>query len=214
MSEPFITIAQNTSFEMVIKKSRFICSLGRISTANDAQAFIDQVRTANRKANHNCFAYLVGDHDQVQRESDNGEPSGTAGVPILESLQLAKLHNVVAVVTRYFGGIKLGAGGLIRAYSNVTTNAIHQAGLVQRIIQTAVDITVSYALHDQLLYFLKEHQVAVANEEYGVDVRVTVFVNRAALASLTAQLTNRFNNQLKIKKGQPRYHEVPFHQHS
>lgn len=210
MSEPFITIAKNTSFEMVIKKSRFICSIGRANTEEAAQDFIAQVQTANRKANHNCFAYMIGDKDQVQRKSDNGEPSGTAGVPILESLQLAKLHNVVAVVTRYFGGIKLGAGGLIRAYSNVTTNAIHQAGLVQRVLQTAVDITVSYAQHDKLLYFLKEQQVEVANEAYGVDVTVTIFVDQAACDDLIDQLTNRFNDQLQIKKGQPRNHEVPY----
>ncbi len=210
MSEPFITITKNTSFEMVIKKSRFICSIGRANTEEAAQDFIAQVQTANRKANHNCFAYMIGDKDQVQRESDNGEPSGTAGVPILESLQLAKLHNVVAVVTRYFGGIKLGAGGLIRAYSNVTTNAIHQAGLVQRVLQTAVDITVSYAQHDKLLYFLKEQQVEVANEAYGVDVTVTIFVDQAACDDLIDQLTNRFNDQLQIKKGQPRNHEVPY----
>ena len=210
MSEPFITIAKNTSFEMVIKKSRFICSIGRANTEEAAQDFIAQVQTANRKANHNCFAYMIGDKDQVQRESDNCDPSGTAGVPILESLQLAKLHNVVAVVTRYFGGIKLGAGGLIRAYSNVTTNAIHQAGLVQRVLQTAVDITVSYAQHDKLLYFLKEQQVEVANEAYGVDVTVTIFVDQAACDDLIDQLTNRFNDQLQIKKGQPRNHEVPY----
>ena len=210
MSELFITIAKNTSFEMVIKKSRFICSIGRANTEEAAQDFIAQVQTANRKANHNCFAYMIGDKDQVQRESDNGEPSGTAGVPILESLQLAKLHNVVAVVTRYFGGIKLGAGGLIRAYSNVTTNAIHQAGLVQRVLQTAVDITVSYAQHDKLLYFLKEQQVEVADEAYGVDVTVTIFVDQAACDDLIDQLTNRFNDQLQIKKGQPRNHEVPY----
>lgn len=210
MSEPFITIAKNTSFEMVIKKSRFICSIGRADTEEAAQDFIAQVQIANRKANHNCFAYMIGDKDQVQRESDNGEPSGTAGVPILESLQLAKLHNVVAVVTRYFGGIKLGAGGLIRAYSNVTTNAIHQAGLVQRVLQTAVNITVSYAQHDKLLYFLKEQQVEVADEAYGVDVTVTIFVDQAACDDLIDQLTNRFNDQLQIKKGQPRNHEVPY----
>ncbi len=210
MSEPFITIAKNTSFEMVIKKSRFICSIGRVETEEAAQDFIAQVQAANRKATHNCFAYMVGDNDQVQRESDNGEPSGTAGVPILESLQLAKLHNVVAVVTRYFGGIKLGAGGLIRAYSNVTTNAIHQAGLVQRVIQTAVDITVSYAQHDKLLYFLKEQEVEVANEEYGVAVTVTIFVDQAKSDDLIGLLTNRFNGQLQIKKGQPRNHEVPY----
>lgn len=210
MSKPFITIAQNGQFEMVIKKSRFICTIGRANTEEAAQAFITEVQQANRKATHNCFAYMLGDNDQVQRESDNGEPSGTAGVPILESLQLAKLHNVVAVVTRYFGGIKLGAGGLIRAYSNVTTNAIHAVGLVQRVLQTSVTITASYAQYDSLLYFLKERQIEVADEQYGVDVTTTIFVDEAQLADLTDDLTNRFNNQLTIKKGEPRYNEVPY----
>lgn len=210
MSEQFITIAKNTSFTMVIKKSRFICSLGRIENEADAQSFIERIQTTNRKATHNCFAYMIGESDQVQRESDNGEPSGTAGIPILESLQLAKLHNVVAVVTRYFGGIKLGAGGLIRAYSNVTTNAIHQAGLVQRVMQTAVDITISYAQHDRIRYFLKEHQIELVNETYGVNVTVTVFVNQADCDDLINQLTNYFNGQLQTKKGQPRKHEVPY----
>ena len=121
MSEPFLTIAKNTSNEMVIKKSRFICSIARVTSDEAAQQFINQISTENRKATHNCYAYMVGDRDQIQRESDNGEPSGTAGVPILESLQLAKLHNVVAVVTRYFGGIKLGGGGLVRAYTMATS---------------------------------------------------------------------------------------------
>ena len=127
---------------MVIKKSRFIWSIARVTSDEAAQQFINQISTENRKATHNCYAYMVGDRDQIQRESDNGEPSGTAGVPILESLQLAKLHNVVAVVTRYFGGIKLGAGGLIRSYSNSTTNAIHKAGLVQLVTKAILEITV------------------------------------------------------------------------
>lgn len=210
MSKEFITIAHQASFEMVIKKSRFICTIGRATTEEEAKQLIATVSQENKKANHNCFAYMVGDNDQVQRESDNGEPSGTAGVPILESLQLAKVHNVVAVVTRYFGGIKLGAGGLIRAYSNVTTNAIHEAGLVQRIRQATLAVTVNYALHDPLTYYLKEHQIEVAHEDYGVKVTVTIYVNEDDLTQVTADLQNRFNQQLTIKKGHPRYNEVPY----
>lgn len=117
MVAQYLTIHQNTEFELVIKKSRFICSLARVHSEQEAQDFITRISKENRKANHNCYAYLLGDNDQIQRESDNGEPSGTAGVPILEALQLAHVRDVCAVVTRYFGGIKLGAGGLIRAYS-------------------------------------------------------------------------------------------------
>ena len=210
MTTPFLTIANASQTELVIKKSRFICSLQRISSEEDAQNFIKEVQAANRKANHNCFAYLVGDQDQVQRESDNGEPSGTAGVPILESLQMAKLHNVVAVVTRYFGGIKLGAGGLIRAYSNVTTEAVHHAGIVQRIKQLQIAITVSYRQHDALLYYLKEHQLAVSNEDYGINVTTNVFINEATAEDTIAQLQNRFNHQLEIRKMGSHFHEIPY----
>ena len=210
MEQPFLTIAQATKFELIIKKSRFICAPQRVETEEEAQAFIKTVQTANRKATHNCFAYLVGDHDQVQRESDNGEPSGTAGIPILESLQLAKLHNVVAVVTRYFGGIKLGAGGLIRAYSNVTTKAVHQAGIVQRVKQLRLQITVSYRQHDALVYYLKEQHLTLAGEEYGVNVTTNVFVNEGDATNIMTNLQNRFNDQLIIKKAGSHFHEVSY----
>lgn len=210
MTEPYLTIAQNTTYEQTIKKSRFICSIARVSSEEEAQQFIASIQAANKKATHNCFAYMIGDNDQIQRESDNGEPSGTAGIPILESLKLAKIHNVVAVVTRYFGGIKLGAGGLIRAYSNTTTEAIHQAGLVQRIKQAILKITVTYALHDPLLYYLKENNLEVASEEYGVNVETSIYVNETDLKDVKENLINRFNDQFQITEGDQRFNEIPY----
>ena len=210
MTEPYLTIAKNTTYEQIIKKSRFICSIARVSSDEEAQQFIASIQAANKKATHNCFAYMIGDNDQIQRESDNGEPSGTAGIPILESLKLAKIHNVVAVVTRYFGGIKLGAGGLIRAYSNTTTEAIHQAGLVQRIKQAILKITVTYALHDPLLYYLKENNLEVASEEYGVNVETSIYVNETDLKDIKEKLINRFNDQLQITEGDQRFNEIPY----
>ena len=210
MTEPYLTIAKNTTYEQTIKKSRFICSIARVSSEEEAQQFITSIQAANKKATHNCFAYMIGDNDQIQRESDNGEPSGTAGIPILESLKLAKIHNVVAVVTRYFGGIKLGAGGLIRAYSNTTTEAIHQAGLVQRIKQAILKITVTYALHDPLLYYLKENNLEVASEEYGVNVETSIYVNETDLKDVKEKLINRFNDQLQITEGDQRFNEIPY----
>ncbi|MCC4347380.1 YigZ family protein [Limosilactobacillus reuteri] len=210
MTEPYLTIASNTTYEQTIKKSRFICSIARVSSEEEAQQFIASIQTANKKATHNCFAYMIGDNDQIQRESDNGEPSGTAGIPILESLKLAKIHNVVAVVTRYFGGIKLGAGGLIRAYSNTTTEAIHQAGLVQRIKQAILKITVTYVLHDPLLYYLKENNLEIADEEYGVNVETSIYVNETDLKDVKEKLINRFNNQLQITEADQRFNEIPY----
>lgn len=210
MTEPYLTIAKNTTYEQTIKKSRFICSIARVSSEEEAQQFITSIQAANKKATHNCFAYMIGDNDRIQRESDNGEPSGTAGIPILESLKLAKIHNVVAVVTRYFGGIKLGAGGLIRAYSNTTTEAIHQAGLVQRIKQAILKITVTYAFHDPLLYYLKENNLEVAGEEYGVNVETSIYVNETDLEDVKEKLINRFNDQLQITEGDQRFNEIPY----
>ncbi|WP_295746526.1 YigZ family protein [uncultured Limosilactobacillus sp.] len=207
----FLTIARDAEYEQVIKKSRFICNLARINSEEDARSLIDKVKQHHRKATHHCFAYLVGDHDEVQRESDNGEPSGTAGVPILEALQMKHLHNVVAVVTRYFGGTKLGAGGLIRAYSNTTTGGVTAAGIVSRIQQQVLLIDCPYALHDQLTYYCQQHQLAIDHEDFAASVTMTVFVDQATADQQRQALTARFNNQLTIKDGPRRFREVPFH---
>lgn len=205
-----LTIKKNCSYELIIKKSRFICSLARIENEADAQKFISQIQADNRKANHNCFAYLIGADDHIQRESDNGEPSGTAGVPILQALQMEHLHDVCAVVTRYFGGIKLGAGGLIRAYSNVTTDAIHESGIVNRIMQSLLTITVDYSEHDALTYYLQQHNLEIDHEEYGVKVAVTIFVDQDQQDTVQSDLINRFNDRLQVKAAGQRIHEVPF----
>lgn len=206
----FLTIGKNAEYEQVIKKSRFICNVARISNEEEARAFIEQVKANHRKATHHCFAYLVGDNDEVQRESDNGEPSGTAGVPILEALQLKHLHNVVAVVTRYFGGIKLGAGGLIRAYSNTTTGGIEVAGIVSRIEQLTMIIDCPYPLHDQVTYYCQQNQLVIDHEDFAATVAMTVFVDQTNADQQIESLTNRFNNQLKIKKGTSRFREFPY----
>lgn len=206
----FLTIGKNAEYEQVIKKSRFICNVARISNEEEARSFIEQVKANHRKATHHCFAYLVGNHDEVQRESDNGEPSGTAGVPILEALQLKHLHNVVAVVTRYFGGIKLGAGGLIRAYSNTTTGGIEAAGIVSRIEQLTMIIDCPYPLHDQVTYYCQQNRLAIDHEDFSATVTMTVFVDQTNADQQIDDLTNLFNNQLQIKKGPSRFREVPY----
>lgn len=205
-----LSIKENGSYEMTIKKSRFICSLARVDSEQEAEDFIDRIRQQERKATHNCFAYMIGDDDHIQRESDNGEPSGTAGVPILKALQMAGVHGVCAVVTRYFGGIKLGAGGLIRAYSNVTTEAIEQVGLVQKVLQTVLAIEVDYAQHDQLMYFLNQQQLQVADENYGVKVTVKIFVNDDQVDETEQQLTNLFAGQVTCRNVGQRINEIPY----
>lgn len=131
MLQKYRTIKEDNQHEVEIKKSRFICFLKRIETEEEAKAFIQQIKKEHWKANHNCSAFVLGDHHEIQRSSDDGEPSGTAGVPMLEVLKKNDLINVCAVVTRYFGGTKLGAGGLIRAYSGSVAQAIVHTGLLR-----------------------------------------------------------------------------------
>lgn len=186
METDYLTIRTNDTHELEIKKSRFIADLGRVSTEEEAKAFIAQIIAREPKATHHCWAYLLGDHDDVQRESDNGEPSGTAGVPILTVLQRNHLHNTIAVVTRYFGGIKLGAGGLIRAYSNATSTGIEATGVVKRVRQQALILTVDYANYDRLSPYLTEQNITVLGTDYAAAVTVTIAVDLAAVSALKA----------------------------
>lgn len=150
------TIENNGLHEIEIKKSRFIAHLKRTENEEEAVNFIEKIRKEHWKATHNCTAYTIGMKDEIQRYDDDGEPSGTAGIPMLELLKNKELKNVVAVVTRYFGGIKLGAGGLIRAYSGSVNEAVKALGVVKRQKQLFIDVTVDYSLSGALENKLRE----------------------------------------------------------
>lgn len=210
MKKPYLTIKENGEAMIEIKKSEFICSLARTETEEEARAFIDEIKTKHRKATHNCFAYMIGLNDEIQRESDNGEPSGTAGVPILEVLKNFELHNVTAVVTRYFGGIKLGAGGLIRAYSNATSNAIEHVGVVGKVVQTELSLKVSYSAWGKLQNYLENSQVNVSDTVFMTDVTAVVYVDMPEVESFTATIVDLMNGQVEVEEGQEKYVEVPY----
>lgn len=127
-----LTIQKDFRKEIIIEKSRFICTLKKVSSEEEALKDLKEIKKEFNDANHNCSAYLIGENGEFQRSNDDGEPSGTAGTPILEVLRKRDLHNVLAVVTRYFGGIKLGAGGLIRAYGKSVSEAIDAAGIAEK----------------------------------------------------------------------------------
>jgi uncharacterized YigZ family protein len=139
------TIAAAVDHELVIKKSRFIAHVAPVASSEDADAVIARVKKQYWDARHNCSAQVTGLSGDRARSSDDGEPSGTAGIPMLEVLRRRELTDVVAVVTRYFGGIKLGAGGLVRAYSSAVSEALDLASLVDRLMLAQVTIAVSHA---------------------------------------------------------------------
>ena len=176
MDKSIITIKQAHSIENVISKSRFIAYIKPVSTENEAKAFINEIKTKHKDATHNCSAYTVGPEMNIQKANDDGEPSGTAGIPMLEILKKQEIHNVCVVVTRYFGGIKLGAGGLIRAYSGAVRDVIYDIGRVELREAIPVTVTLDYDQTGKFEYelasttFLLREQFYTDKVSYQIDV--------------------------------------------
>lgn len=213
LQENYITLKENGHAQIVIRKSEFICSLARVTTEEEAQAFIAQVRKEHYKATHNCFAYVLGMHDEIQRQSDDGEPSGTAGVPILKVLQNLTVRNVCAVVTRYFGGIKLGAGGLIRAYSNATSHALTEIGLVRRVVQQQVFFTIAYPLLGKLQNYLENKHISIIDTQFTDQVTLEIAIDEEQSSTLQQQVYDFLNAQVTITTGDLVYNELPYDPH-
>lgn len=193
MPEPtprqYLTIRHDGSHETEIKKSRFICHLARVADEDEAQAFVAAVRKQYWDARHNCTAFVVGDEHRRERSSDDGEPGGTAGVPMLEVLRRRGLTDTVAVVTRYFGGIKLGAGGLVRAYGNAVSEAVDEIGLLERRPVALLAVTVGHTRAGRLENDLRAAGYAVNGLGYeAAGVRIEVGVPEAQVPVFHAWL--------------------------
>ncbi len=181
------TIKELITHEIIIERSKFICYLKRINSIQEGTDFVNEIKKKHWDANHNCSAMVY--HNNA-RSSDDGEPSGTAGVPMLNVLKHNRLDEVVVVVTRYFGGIKLGAGGLIRAYSNSVSETIKSATVVEVIEMTVVDIIVDYA-HGNTIS--SKISISVQATEYLSDVRLSFFVEPENIDSFLSEVKNLTN---------------------
>ncbi|NLG81966.1 MAG: YigZ family protein [Bacilli bacterium] len=142
----YLAIKQYTEVEIIINKSRFIAQINRAETEEEAIDFIKQIKKKHYNATHNCSCYIIGPNKLIQKQNDDGEPSGTAGIPMIEVLRKTNLTDTVVVVTRYFGGIKLGASGLIRAYSQAVSEAIKAAGIIEKKSMRLIDVYFDYSL--------------------------------------------------------------------
>ena len=207
MKEAYFTIYQNGEHQIEIKKSKFICHLFRIENEEQAKEYIAKIKKEHYKANHNCSAYMLGENFEIQRSSDDGEPSGTAGVPMLEVLKKNQLQNTLAIVTRYFGGIKLGAGGLIRAYSTSVSEALKEIGIVQGKLQQILDIIIDYPQLGKLQNYLKNEQIAIQEIDYLEQITVKVAIDINQCESFQNALIDLFNNQLSIQLLDQKYVE-------
>ena len=209
MKEAYYTISQDGQNQIEIKKSKFICHLFRIDNEEQAREYINQIKKEHYKANHNCSAYLLGENFEIQRSSDDGEPSGTAGVPILEVLKKNELQNTLAIVTRYFGGIKLGAGGLIRAYSTSVSEALDKIGIVEGKLQQILAITISYPQLGKLQNYLENEQITIQEINYLENITVKVAIDIKEIEIFIASIIDLFNSQVTITPLEKAYVENP-----
>ncbi len=195
----YITIFDETVNEIEIEKSRFICYLKRVNNKEEAEEYIQQIKKLHYKATHNCSAYSLFS-PSYQKCSDDGEPQGTAGVPMLEAIKKANLNNLVAVVTRYFGGIKLGAGGLIRAYSNSISQAINASNLVKIKEYNHYEMEFDYNLINVMEKFFNQNNIKVINKNYDLKVTYLFYTSTIDIKDKLNNLTLgkiEFKNEFK-----------------
>ena len=194
----FKTIKEDGMVQEEIKKSRFICHVKRVYSEEEARAFITAIKKEHYKATHNCSAFIIGEKSDIKRTSDDGEPSGTAGVPMLGVLEKHNLTNLCVVVTRYFGGIKLGAGGLIRAYAGSVALAIKEIGLVEIKEQAGLRLQLSYSQYQDFTNFLKVQNLEETDTIFTELVDTTIYIDKNIKETTKRNLTEFFNGKIEL----------------
>lgn len=189
MIKEYKTLLGYGEAEIIIEKSRFIGYASPIENAEEAVQFIDKIKSKHKDATHNVPAYVVGDNNEVQRYSDDGEPSGTAGIPALEVIKKEDLRNVVVVVTRYFGGIKLGAGGLVRAYTKGAKIGLEAAKIVTKRLYKLVHIKIDYTMQGKIQNEIMQNGYIIKKTEYDDSVHFYLYIEIDNLELFENQIT-------------------------
>ncbi|GLX16412.1 YigZ family protein [Streptomyces lavendulae] len=189
-ADQYVTVAREGTHEAEINRSRFLCSIAPAATEQEAQEFIARVRKEHPTATHNCYAYVIGADASVQKASDDGEPGGTAGVPMLQMLTRRDVRYAVAVVTRYYGGVKLGAGGLIRAYGGVVGEALDALGTITRHRYRLATVTVDHQRAGKTQNDLRATGRAVLDVRYGEAVSIEIGLPEADVDAFRAWLAD------------------------
>ena len=191
----FKTINENASAEIVEKKSKFIANIFYVETKEEAEEKIKEINKKYHDARHNCYAYrIVTDDGIIEKASDDGEPSGTAGAPMLTILSKNNLANILVIVTRYFGGILLGTGGLVKAYSSACILGIDNADIVEKNVADLYKIEISYADIDKFKYFAKNNNIIILKEEYLENVILEIGIKEKNI------LNNISEKEINVKK--------------
>ena len=194
------SILKDESYEIEIKKSRFISYLQPCSSENEALEFINSIKAKHPTARHHCFAYIIGEKKEYQRYSDDGEPSGTAGIPMLELLKKRDLSDICVVVVRYFGGILLGANGLVRAYVAACNEAVNKSTIVEKKEYVDLNIIIDYNNYGKLLNFIEENNHYIYNKSFEENVVLSLYVDTNNVEELTRNLLNLTSGNIKFNK--------------
>lgn len=198
--EKFKTIKNNEVSEIEEKRSKFIASIFYVETIDEVENAIKQVKKKYYDAKHNCYAYIINEKGNIlKRFSDDGEPSGTAGSPILNTIKKNNLYNVLITVTRYFGGILLGTGGLVRAYTEAATKSIEKAGVVEQELGYEIEIAITYQDFEKLKYYCNKNNIDITNIEYKENIICKIELTNDEMNKLlsNSMYENRGANILK-----------------
>ena len=194
----YLTIPKPAEASFTEKKSEFIGYISPVSTGDEAVEFINRIKSMHRKARHNVYAYIVRE-DNISRYSDDGEPQGTAGMPVLDVLRKRGLTDVCVVVTRYFGGILLGGGGLVRAYSHAASLACDAAGIMDMRLCHRLNISADYGMYGKISYILPGFDTITVSSDFGSDVSLEILVLSEKLEALANELTEVTNGAAKLE---------------
>lgn len=204
--EEFLLLTQGAEAEYVEKKSRFIATVKPAASEEEAVAFIEEMKKKYYDARHNCSAFVIGSHAQITRSSDDGEPSGTAGRPMLEVLLGSGIRNVVAVVTRYFGGTLLGTGGLVRAYSGVLKEALEKCETARQQYGVRFKISADYGTIGKIQYLLANNRIDIENSVYHASVELTAIAPIEEYDRLCKEIVDATSARAEIEEVERLYY--------
>lgn len=196
---PYITIKNLGEDSFEEKKSEFIGYAKRVESEEEAKEFVAEIKNKHKQARHNCWAYIVGENMSIQRYSDDGEPQGTAGIPILEVMKKQGITDCAVVVTRYFGGILLGTGGLVRAYSDSLINAIKIAKKQAKILGCEMFVELEYTEFEKFKYYCRKNNISIKNVNYLDNVTCNLELEEDKKAKLMEDYNNKSINLRDIK---------------
>ena len=198
MSLDYFTVANEYESTTIIERSKFICNVKNVQNEQEAKDFVDKIRKIHSLATHNCYAYIADEKGLLQKFSDDGEPQGTAGMPMLDVLKNKKMYKTVAVVTRYFGGKKLGTGGLVRAYGGAVDNALNNAIIVHMCKAVFLSVNTDYDGFGKLQRLLSINNLPVIATDFNNGVNVQFVIKEQLYSKFSNEFTDYFNGKVQL----------------